>query len=164
MPQGTPRKSAGPTYVANMTSGGTLGKYCSHAYAHANKEGAKELPAILKGSDMVAYEVFSSLVVATHVLPVLDKKREYGYNSGDKDMNHTRIGKKLSVPVKTDAGGFDECSTYEIYEDFPHTSCKVEWLNDRKKGLKNMQYEHLRVTIIRSSLFGLWLTTESTVR
>lgn len=53
-------------------TGGLLGKYCSHAYAHATEEGIKALPAVLKGSDMVTYETFKSLGIRVHIRPELE--------------------------------------------------------------------------------------------
>ncbi|KAL7775698.1 hypothetical protein CFE70_009542 [Pyrenophora teres f. teres 0-1] len=53
-------------------SGGIMDRYCSHAYAHANNVMPKTLPAILKGGDMVAFEVFRFLGIAPRVRPVLD--------------------------------------------------------------------------------------------
>jgi hypothetical protein len=55
--------------------GGLLGKYCSHAYAHATEEGIQSLPAVLKGSDMVTYETFKSLGIQVDIRPELEMKR-----------------------------------------------------------------------------------------
>jgi hypothetical protein len=144
-----------------MTPGGTLGEYCSHAYAHATKEGANALPSILRGSDMVAYEVFRYLGMSTHVLPVLDAEEGYTYEPeglGDDQKayrNHGLVRKNLSGPVKTNEGGFDGDTMDEINTAFPHESLEVMWLDDRKFGTENMQLGHLRVSIARSALFVL---------
>jgi hypothetical protein len=125
-----------------------LGKYCGHAYAHATNEGAKALPAILKGSDMIAYEVFRSLGVSTYVRPVLGVNEEafaWYHDDEERDLDINRIGKKLSGPVMTEYGCGD-AGLEEIFGEYPHEVVKVKWLNDRTMGTQNMQFGYVTVS------------------
>ncbi|KAJ4319051.1 hypothetical protein N0V94_004103 [Neodidymelliopsis sp. IMI 364377] len=67
--------------------GGVLGKYCSHAYAHATNEGIRKLPAVLKGSDMVTYEIFQSLGIQVQVRPALDYRGHWRTQDIEDDFS-----------------------------------------------------------------------------
>jgi hypothetical protein len=54
------------------TTGGHLGIYCQHAYAHTHSDNTKAFPAILKGADMAVYTVFSALDLKLQVRAILD--------------------------------------------------------------------------------------------
>jgi hypothetical protein len=56
-------------------TGGHLGIYCKHTYAHTNSDNAKAFPAILKGADMAVYTVFSALGLKLQVRAILDPDR-----------------------------------------------------------------------------------------
>ncbi|KAF1934873.1 hypothetical protein EJ02DRAFT_159074 [Clathrospora elynae] len=122
---------------AFMVEGGDLGKYCSHAYAHATNEGIKALPAILKGSDMIAYEVFRSLSIQTYVRPVLNVQ-DHWYHLEDEYLALDHVGNQLSAPMMSEVGGCGE-GLEEIFDNFDHKSINVKWLNEPKKGTENMQ-------------------------
>ncbi|KAH6644873.1 hypothetical protein C7974DRAFT_440487 [Boeremia exigua] len=132
---------ANPSFFPN---GGLLGKYCSHAYAHATKEGASALPAALKGSDMVAYEIFKSLGVPVAIRPELDiKGKFYVYDDESEDaayLSHSVIGKEL---MGSSGGGYEDCSMKERFEGFPHDLLKVKWLNTPVADSRNFQYSYL---------------------
>lgn len=51
-------------------TGGYLGLFCSHAYAHTNTE-TVILPEMLKGLDMPVWETFGRLGLEASVKPVL---------------------------------------------------------------------------------------------
>jgi hypothetical protein len=61
------------------------------------------------------------------------------------------IGNKLSEPVTLDYGGSVENSFDELYGQFPPNVMKLECLNRRTKGTKNMQLSFFYVSILRSS-------------
>ncbi|KAI4660751.1 uncharacterized protein J4E79_005319 [Alternaria viburni] len=137
-----------------MAKGGYLGKYCDHAYAHATKEGSKALPALLKGSDFMAYEVFRSLGIKTRVRPVLltsgedeeDEEDDRSENRTDEDddqkhLQFARIGKKLSAPVMSSVGGDEDDTWSEIYAQYPHDRLHVRWLN--RHTTTNLQFGFL---------------------
>lgn len=59
-----------------LSTGGYLGFYCSHAYAHTNTD-AVVLPDMLKGLDMVIWETFGRLGLEASVKPVLSLENFY---------------------------------------------------------------------------------------
>lgn len=59
------------------SSGGVLGFFCSHSYAHASDMAAIDLPRKLKGSDMVLFAVLQALGLLVKVLPVLEDDGKY---------------------------------------------------------------------------------------
>ncbi|UPX11180.1 uncharacterized protein EKO05_0001802 [Ascochyta rabiei] len=122
-------------------SGGFLAKYCSHAYAYATNEGIRALPAVLKGSDMVTYEVFQSLGIRVQLRPALD----YGHWAEDFDdfMEYDRIGKRLTEPIGSNEGGYEDCDAETIFEYFPQDKLHVKWLNKPVTDNANMQYTFL---------------------
>jgi hypothetical protein len=59
-----------------MAKGGILGFACNHSYAHSRKsEDRLNLPAGLKGVDMIIYATFAALGLHAAVRPVLDDSR-----------------------------------------------------------------------------------------
>jgi hypothetical protein len=136
--------------VLSSCPGGTLGKYCSHAYAHATAEGIKSLPRILKGSDMVTYDAFRRLGMKVSIKPVIDLERhsweindnDYGNNS----LRNTNVVGKLSEPLKTDVG--EDHSLVEIFDyGYPHEKLDVLWMNGSSPKTENMQLAFLRVSL-----------------
>ncbi|RMZ68691.1 Oxoglutarate iron-dependent dioxygenase [Pyrenophora seminiperda CCB06] len=131
-----------------MPEGGTLGIYCLHAYAHANEVGAKTLPPVLKGADMVAYEVFRALGVIPDVRPILylDPGYKYelkGYKFKTEEerevANWARVGDKLSSVCMSK---YEHDFPYQLGE-YPHKLVDVLWLNKFKRGTHNLQYTYL---------------------
>jgi hypothetical protein len=59
------------------SSGGVLGFFCSHSYAHTSNTAAVDLPRKLKGSDIVLFSVLQSLGLLVEVLPVLEVDGHY---------------------------------------------------------------------------------------
>ncbi|KAF2825159.1 hypothetical protein CC86DRAFT_394877 [Ophiobolus disseminans] len=100
---------------------GILGKHCSYAYAHATKEGASVLPSVLKGSDMVAYEVFRSLGIEVLVRPVVERISKFMYSSeyveGDL-ATHSHVGNQLSAATKVDKT-MEDYEPGRVYGAFP---------------------------------------------
>lgn len=146
--------------------GGTLGMYCSHAYAHATEEGSEALPAVLKGSDFMAYEVFRSLGIKTLIRPVLDtasdeeddSEAEYDFEDLDEDddqedLELARIGEELSEPVMSNKGG-SECDCWsEIWPGYRHERVEVQWLN--RTTASNMQFGFLKVSSLTHAVLKL---------
>ena len=60
-----------------MTTGGVLGFFCSHSYAHTSSTAKRSLPRKLKGSDLALFAVLKSLGLRAKVLPVLQKEGKY---------------------------------------------------------------------------------------
>jgi hypothetical protein len=59
-----------------MAEGGILGFACNHSYAHSrNSQDRVNLPASLKGVDMVIYATFTALGLHAAVRPVLDNSK-----------------------------------------------------------------------------------------
>jgi hypothetical protein len=98
--------------VSSQRLGGILGKYCTHAYAHATKEGATALPSVLKGatalplvlkgSEIVAYDVFRAHGVEVFVRSIMEHISKNLYLCGDEELaTHNHVGKQFYVPVNT---------------------------------------------------------------
>ncbi|KAF7574171.1 P4Hc domain containing protein [Pyrenophora tritici-repentis] len=122
---------------------GYLGKYCSHAYAHATTEGASALPAVLKGSDMIAFEVFRSLGVEVLVRPVLEhiSNIDYGNPLDEILRTHHHVGKELGKPLKTEAvWGYGNNLLRQVYAEYPNTLIKVKWVNEPMNAIKSVQF------------------------
>jgi hypothetical protein len=113
--------------------------YCSHAYAHATSTAKTTLPFILKGSDMIAYEVFLSLGIRVFVRPVADHIRKHQYEEEPSLRKYYHVGKEFSQPWNTRMGG-DGYSIEEIYEDYPSDLLKVTWMNWPIKGNREVQF------------------------
>ncbi|KAG9204997.1 hypothetical protein G6514_009455 [Epicoccum nigrum] len=121
--------------------GGLLGNYCSHAYAHATKEGIRALPAVLKGSDMVTYETFESLGMRVDIRPELEiDSSKWYYDSEDEDrlFGSHRISVTLTPTTGTSMG--ENCGFEEIFAGFRHKKLRVKWLNSPIHENKNLQY------------------------
>jgi hypothetical protein len=58
-------------------TGGMLGFFCSHRYAHSDTSAQLALPRKLKGSDMALFAVLRSLGLKTEVRPVLEHFGEF---------------------------------------------------------------------------------------
>ena len=137
-------------------TGGLLGKYCSHAYAHATEEGIKALPAILKGSDMVTYETFKSLGVRVDIRPELEMDRSkwcYDPEEEDQIFGSNRIGMALKPTTGTSIMG-EDCDVDDILNNFKHEELHVKWLNSPIHANKNLQYNYIAVSLLYLSLYS----------
>ncbi|EDU49606.1 conserved hypothetical protein [Pyrenophora tritici-repentis Pt-1C-BFP] len=130
-----------------MPKGGVLGKYCSHDYGHASDLGFETLPDAFKGADMMAYEVFRTLRLTTHVCPVLyiDEGMKWVLDKEEEELEIedrvgalARIGNTLSKP---------EIDVYRLAESlggtldhYSHELWKVNWLNDPTPDTANIQF------------------------
>jgi hypothetical protein len=141
-----------------------FGKYCSHAYAHASKSATSTLPPILKGSDMLAYEVFRSLGIEVLVRPVVEHISKYMHEEDleNRPEPHTQcyVGEGLTEPINTLMGWGDAYSIEEIYEAYPSTLMKVTWMNKPTEGTENLQFGFARVSLY-SATCSLMLTSIS---
>lgn len=129
--------------------GGLLGKYCTHAYAHATKEGASALQSVLKGSDMIAYELLRALGVEVLIRPILQNIREHMYDSDEVEgdlLTHTHVGNNLLESINTNMEWGDYYQITNIYEALPSNLMKVTWLNEPTAETKTMQLSFLRVS------------------
>ena len=52
-------------------SGGFLGFFCRHQYAHATDQGRKSLPAAPKGVDLAIFSAFNALGLKTGIHPIV---------------------------------------------------------------------------------------------
>ncbi|KAF2029847.1 hypothetical protein EK21DRAFT_100911 [Setomelanomma holmii] len=126
-----------------MAEGGILGKYCSHAYVHATKEGASALPALLKGSDMVAFEVFRALGIMVLVRPVVEHISKHAQHINEMDekyRTHDHVGRELSALVNTKSEWGDYMGVEEVYDQYPNDLMKVTSLNEPIAETKNLQF------------------------
>lgn len=83
-------------------TGGVLGIFCSHAYAHNTYIAKESLPRALKGSDMVIYSIFQSLQslgVEVHIRPVLEYKGSYHTTNPDLGITEDPEYKKYDDGV-----------------------------------------------------------------
>lgn len=64
-------------------TGGTLGFYCRHAYAHANKDHSKRLPFALKGADAIFYSAFHHLGLRVKMQAVMEDLEDDYYADDD---------------------------------------------------------------------------------
>lgn len=95
-------------------TGGTLGFYCRHAYAHANDDHSKRLPFALKGVDAIFYSVFHHLGLRVNMRAVMDLEdydNEYGdqrnYDSDDSRKGAELVATGLHGLQLTEDGGCD---------------------------------------------------------
>ncbi|OCL13928.1 hypothetical protein AOQ84DRAFT_429161 [Glonium stellatum] len=68
-----------------MMKGGTLGIWCSHAYAHSSEPSVHNLPSSLKGVDMAMYEIFRALGLQVAVRPILDTLPDDDYSAEEDE-------------------------------------------------------------------------------
>jgi hypothetical protein len=114
--------------------------YCSHAYAHATSTAKMTLPFILKGSDMIAYEVFLSLGIRVFVRPVADHIRKHQDEDESSLRKYYHVGTEFSQPWNTRMECGDSYSIEEIYEDYPSDLLKVTWMNWPIQGNREVQF------------------------
>ena len=121
----------------NRYTGGILSKYCSYPYAHSTSLGIHHLPEVLKGSDMVTYEVFRSLGLSVSVRAVLDPIQLAG-ELGDHPGNVYYVSELIKPMGKE----YDEVEPLqEILEyGYPHSRFKIKWLNKPTPARKDMQF------------------------
>lgn len=130
--------------------GGWLSKHCTHAYAHATKEGASALSSVFKGSEMIAYEVFRSLGVGVLVRPVIEHLSRWmdeEYIEGDL-ATHNHVGKTLAATKNTSVTWDEGEEITEAFYDYPHELMKVIWMNEPFDDEKNMQFTFVAVSFI----------------
>ncbi|KAH7381399.1 hypothetical protein DE146DRAFT_773172 [Phaeosphaeria sp. MPI-PUGE-AT-0046c] len=133
-----------------MPDGGLLGKYCSHAYAHATKAAASALPSVLKGSDMVAFEVFRALGIKVFVNPVADHiSKHIDEDNTDSEeeedrVTHYHIGESFTEPYSTDCelGQYD--TIHDVYNAYTNVHREVTWVNQPVDENKSMQFLFMR--------------------
>ena len=138
-----------------LATGGYLGVFCSHAYAHNTVEGGESLPAVLKGADMAVYSVFQALGLDVEVCNVLDKVNDPWLEAEDRGgknsicRKYNRVG-KLGQLKTTDTGGWESHSWHDILDDFSHNETTVNWLTDPPTKYLNPGFVHLTVSTLRA--------------
>ncbi|KAL8886758.1 MAG: hypothetical protein Q9192_006434 [Flavoplaca navasiana] len=63
-----------------MRSGGYLGFFCHHAYAHSTEAGRKLIPGAFKGVDLAIFSAFGGLGLEVDVRPILHKAAAWEYS------------------------------------------------------------------------------------
>ncbi|KAH8722970.1 hypothetical protein GQ44DRAFT_657499 [Phaeosphaeriaceae sp. PMI808] len=122
--------------------GGIIGKYCTHAYAHATSAGIRSLPRVLKGSDMVTYEVFRSLGVWVGLRSIIDLSRFEG--ELEEDYCQENLVSRLSEPEILE--NYEEEERLEqIFEgSYSHDKFDIKWLNVPTREMNDLQIAFLR--------------------
>jgi hypothetical protein len=121
--------------------------YCRHAYAHATSTAKTTLPFILKGSDMIAYEVFLSLGIRVYVRPVADHIGKHQYEPDQSSFRkYYHVGKEFSQPWNTHMECGESYTIEEVYEDYPSDLLKVTWMNWPIKGNREVQFGYTAVS------------------
>jgi len=92
----------------SVYTGGTLGFFCAHKYAHT-REGMKNLmPFALKGIDVAVFSVFRSLGVEVSVRPILDPRNLESESSEEEGSNISQIGNAFHELQLGDVGGYED--------------------------------------------------------
>jgi hypothetical protein len=135
-------KGGGLTKFAYTSStGGYLGFYCSHAYAHTNTD-AVILPDMLKGLDMIIWEAFGRLGLEASVKPVLSLDDFYDEDRmvvGNNRALHMSGGQRIEDYDEMD----DEIRDWRGDETL--TFEDVHWLT--KPTHKQLQLTYIAVSI-----------------
>lgn len=146
------------TYFSCISSGGYLGVFCTHAYAHNTKEGGDALPAVLKGADMAVYEVFRALGLAIEVRTVLDDKRPLEEEEENKDMceDEDEEQREIRRPyrcignvgnlVVTEMGEDEDDFFLEISGQFSSDRLDVNWITNLPNEGRNVGLVHMTVS------------------
>ena len=132
------------------TAGGTLGFWCSHAYAY-NHEKEAPLPETLKGIDAAVWESFKALGIDVRIAPVVkmdaDVRGQYeddsddGKGPGNGPPSEYIIGDKFGVKLDRrleveSAEEYDELFTeWGSYSDDP-----IHWLTKPKHSEMQIIY------------------------
>lgn len=107
-------------------TGGFLGIYLQHPYAHSTDEGIDALPGALKGTDMAIYTVFLALGLDISIRPVL-KLDEAKIHDDDQDT-----GEEYSSQSDEEVMYDDDQDTEE--EDSPHHDQEMICDDDQDTG------------------------------
>ena len=81
-------------------SGGILGIFCSHGYAHTTPVGRRTLPRSLRGVDLALFSAFRALGLEVSVKPILkNQNSDYGsFWGGIKVTQDDSKGASTAVP------------------------------------------------------------------
>jgi hypothetical protein len=121
-----------------VRTGGYLGIGCQHAYAHSTEQGAQELPAILKGSDMAVYSIFKALGLQVVVRPIFDLKNNWYFGLEKQDKYEGEVSRQLHKDldfvgrnmggVQTTEIGGEDSGPAEVLSEVDGDWYKIEWL------------------------------------
>lgn len=107
---------------------------------------------------MIAYETFKSLGIQVDVRPKLDIDVDRWFWDGSDDgadlvdeLSSSRIGKTLTRTTGTSRGDEGD-GLEEVLYGFHHDKAKVKWLNDPVDENKNVQWNHLVVSLSSESV------------
>ncbi|KAH7074267.1 hypothetical protein FB567DRAFT_572874 [Paraphoma chrysanthemicola] len=111
--------------------------------------GVSALPAVLKGIDMMAFEVFRSLGIEVLVRPVMEPLSEEDMEDMIEDglldkscRTHNHVGHQLSEPATVNIQVPDEGTIVDAYNEYPSDLMKVTWLNEPNDDAKGVQFEY----------------------
>lgn len=103
-----------------MAKGGILGFACNHSYAHSRKSQDRiNLPAALKGVDMVIYATFAALGLRAAARPVLDNSTVKGWFEDERIRQRhsdTRTNKAREKLQQFQRLGRNPCPTFKPNE------------------------------------------------
>lgn len=106
-------------------SGGTLGFWCSHAYAYTHKT-ESPLPDALKGVDAVLWEIFQSLGLDPKIAPVMAMDRSV-FSYFKEHFEDKPADAKEYKTLQQEFGGGPE-------DPLPETMPPSKWIIGRKFG------------------------------
>jgi hypothetical protein len=97
----------------SVYTGGILGFYCAHKYAHTRKGMNKLMPFALKGIDVAVFSVFRSLGLKVGVRPILNTSNlewmDGTASSSEESSDISKIGDAFHELQLGSVGGYDDC-------------------------------------------------------
>lgn len=112
--------------------GALLGFYLAHAYPHTHKTLHKNLPAALKGADMVLYECVKALKLKVRLVPVMNGTSSY-YFEDMEDSDEYSSDRSFT----TESEAFDE--------DMVMDHIDYEWQDEEAEGITDEQRRERRL-------------------
>ena len=79
--------------INSTHEGGTMGFYCSHAYAHTHRNTESLMPFALKGIDATLFSVFHALGMNVTVRPILGEEGWLEYDANSYVNASDKIGR-----------------------------------------------------------------------
>ena len=129
-----------------MSSGGALGFFCNHQYAHAHDAGRKSIPAAFKGVDLAVFTAFHSLGLNPTVRPVLKDQDHKSLKWGGltveelfklKDVN--AFNKKMSQKMNVGNSEYDS-DEYDSEDYDPDVDELRTVVGTNMHGVKTQDY------------------------
>ena len=95
--------------MLTWSSGGILGFYCHHQYAHSQQSGRKSIPGAFKGVDLAVFSVFSALGLNVGIHPIIPNRSDY--------MGGLSAEELLDAPTVPEEGDFVEQYLKDLAQD-----------------------------------------------